>query len=607
MNRSRSIRGLVILMASLFVTNILSVAFANHNPTHQPIHNDNSSGAYAIPAAPFANIQTTVGATMEAGEVQPSSITSPGQPRCPTSTIGATVWYKYKPAIRQSLSASTLGSDFDTLLAIWVDWAGDGVLTLVGCQDNFGSRQSRIQFAGSAGINYWFQVGGKNGVSGSLAFELLPNPVGNDNLSDAVPLPFAPVAIEGSNAGASIEAGEYLPCGNIGATIWYRIDLGADGFLTFETSGSSFNTVLALYQWDTGSPYPSFLACNDDVSASEKWSSLSWSVRRGSQYYIQVGGAGADYGAVKLTMSSNFTPMPPTSAPIQSVASPKMAFNDDGSITVYVDSNSNGQPDAGEAGVTAPRLPDGELAVYPRMQSNPDGSTTVYNDTNRNGSPDPGETIVTTPRTPRITVRVNSNNTVTIYDDKNNNGTMDTGEEIYTTPAPPAGSPVNPKVTTNPDGSTTVYNDTNSNNQVDPGETIVTVPAVVVPPPANDNQSSAAQISSRAYLDFQFPRRATVEATEPIGCGTLQATVWYRWSRAGSVLLDTQGSTYSVTFAVYSVGANGALTLVGCSTTGTHNATFGFVAQPGQNYLVQVGNLGVLTGERLLKFSATGL
>jgi hypothetical protein len=83
-----------------------------------------------------------------------------------------------------------------------------------------------------------------------------------------------------------------------GSSIWYRWTAPASGRVTFSTSGSEFDTLLAAY---TGSTVDALteLASDDDangVSTSE----ISFDAVRGTTYSIAIDGAGGDSGLSEL-------------------------------------------------------------------------------------------------------------------------------------------------------------------------------------------------------------------------------------------------------------------------------------------------------------------
>lgn len=94
--------------------------------------------------------------------------------------------------------------------------------------------------------------------------------------------------------------GEPLPCGSMGATVWFSYTPVDSGFLIVDTDGSSYDTVLAAYR---GSPFPlTQLACDDD-SGLGLASLIAFPVTAGVTYYIQAGGFGGQTGVLALKLN----------------------------------------------------------------------------------------------------------------------------------------------------------------------------------------------------------------------------------------------------------------------------------------------------------------
>lgn len=105
-----------------------------------------------------------------------------------------------------------------------------------------------------------------------------------------------------STVGATLELAEPQPCG-VGATVWFAVVPAADGTVSVNTFGSSFDTVLAAYHQDhwmspPGALNPAPLTCNDDTTGAQ--SSISFPVEAGHLYYIQAGGAAGDEGTLEI-------------------------------------------------------------------------------------------------------------------------------------------------------------------------------------------------------------------------------------------------------------------------------------------------------------------
>ena len=95
---------------------------------------DAFAAARAIGAAPYADETHTVDATDEPGEPSPCG-----------SGNGVAVWYAFTAPIGGTYQIDTIGSDFDTVIAVYQGPALDS-LSAVACNDDFGGEQSVVEF-----------------------------------------------------------------------------------------------------------------------------------------------------------------------------------------------------------------------------------------------------------------------------------------------------------------------------------------------------------------------------------------------------------------------------------------------------------------------------
>jgi hypothetical protein len=108
----------------------------------------------------------------------------------------------------------------------------------------------------------------------------------------------------GNTSGATMEAGEPRPnsstkdCGIFGVSnsVWWKVNVpsvdGSNGaYLKLSTGGSSFDTVLAVYE---GSSLTSLrqIACSNDNSLPNWNEPLIERLYRGQTYYVQLSGTG---------------------------------------------------------------------------------------------------------------------------------------------------------------------------------------------------------------------------------------------------------------------------------------------------------------------------
>jgi PASTA domain-containing protein len=254
----------------------------------------------------------TLGATKETGE--PDHAGDPG---------GASIWYSWTAPASGRVTFSTLGSDFDTLLAAYTGSAVDA-LTEVASNDNAnGLPTSEISFDAVQGATYSIAIDGAGGDSGDseLFWDLQPP---NDNFPAAQLLAGDHGSVAGTTVGATKEPSEPNHAGNAGgSSVWYRWTASAAGTLTLDTCNSDFDTLLAVY---TGADvaHLSAVASNDDGPAAcgldGLGSQVAFSVTTGTTYDIAVDGFDGDWGDFRLAWTRTNPPPPAAQQPTNSAA-----------------------------------------------------------------------------------------------------------------------------------------------------------------------------------------------------------------------------------------------------------------------------------------------
>ena len=116
-----------------------------------------------ITALPYSGLASNASATSEGGESSAS---------CASGNDGTeSVWWELTPSSSGTLTVSTAGSDFDTVLSLWTATNSDGdyPLTQVDCNDdNGGTSQSEITPSVTAGTTYFVRVTGYAGATGTV-------------------------------------------------------------------------------------------------------------------------------------------------------------------------------------------------------------------------------------------------------------------------------------------------------------------------------------------------------------------------------------------------------------------------------------------------------
>ena len=133
-------------------------------------------------------------------------------------------------------------------------------------------------------------------------------------------------------------------------------------------------------------------------------------------------------------------------------------------------------------------------------------------------------------------------------------------------------------------------------------------PAVGVTAPINDNCANAIVVTNCPFTDTRSNAGATTETGEPIPCGAIGATMWYSGTNTSPnrVIVDvsTCGTPVDTVIAAYQVTgaacAFAGFVNLACDDDGclifAGPSKIEFVADPGENYKIQVGGFGGATG-----------
>jgi hypothetical protein len=155
------------------------------------------------------------------------------------------------------------------------------------------------------------------GIFGYNSNLVVPDAPANDNFANAQVIINCSGSVNGTNVGATKESGEINhlsstndPNGGGTRSIWFQWQSPSTGSVTFDTSGSAFDTVLGVY---TGNAVGSLtvVAQNDDVvPGTVRTSTVTFNAVAGTVYKIAVdgynnGGAGGDVGSVTLNWTAS--------------------------------------------------------------------------------------------------------------------------------------------------------------------------------------------------------------------------------------------------------------------------------------------------------------
>ena len=210
-------------------------------------------------------------------------------------------WWRWTAPISAPTVINTVDSGFDTLLAVYT---GDAVSRLVRIADNddidsaFDLIQSEVAFDAVAGVTYRIAVDGfSDGLvqeEGTIRLDISQKggTAGTNNLfANATLLTGTRGEVTGNNLGFTGETGEPSHGGvRANRSAWWRWTAPGDGKVRFETLGSAFDTLLAVYTGDTIGALK-LVAENDDIISGDLWQSrLEFVAVKGTVYRIAVDG-----------------------------------------------------------------------------------------------------------------------------------------------------------------------------------------------------------------------------------------------------------------------------------------------------------------------------
>lgn len=268
-----------------------------------PVANDHFTNAANIPGVTAGLSASTDLASLEPGEPNHAAVASL-----------ASIWYRWTAPSNMPVTLSTEGSGFDTLLAVYTGTALNALTPIVSNHDLApGKTNSRVTFNATSGTTYRIAVAGLQfpgapgiGQKGSVQLHL--NPASNDHFTNAIPLTGNTGTATGSNLGATRQTGEPSHAATTSTnSIWYTWTATNTTSLTFDTIGSTFDTLLAIYTGNTVNALTPIVS--DHASAGSGASRVLLHATNGLTYRLAVDGSIGSTGTVTLNWSANAPPV----------------------------------------------------------------------------------------------------------------------------------------------------------------------------------------------------------------------------------------------------------------------------------------------------------
>ncbi len=280
-----------------------------------PAPNDAIENATLIDANPYAIQQGTLGATVAGND-----------PYFPCAFGGArqgsaTVWFKFIPNANGKISADTVNTSYDTILAVWTGTSGS--LTNVACDDDGGGSLTSLvsDVAVTQGVTYYLEAAayaaegtatmekGKliqtEATGGLLSFNFtFVQPPANDEIENATTISTSPYSTNQDTTAASYANDDpYLPCAAGGSrqgsgSVWFKYIPSQSGLLDVNTVDSGFDTILGIWTGSRGSL--TNVACDDDSGGTLTSLLDDVAVNQGVTYFIEAASWLSEGSAAKI-------------------------------------------------------------------------------------------------------------------------------------------------------------------------------------------------------------------------------------------------------------------------------------------------------------------
>ncbi len=510
----------------------------------------------------FANRAALVGTNLSATGGTANATAQPGEPpHAGTNAPAKSIWWTWTAPASGVVTLSTVGSTFDTLLAVYTGEAVTNLTSVAANDDAGGQRTSQLTFNAAVGVAYQIAVDGFGGTSGDAVLNLSlvggsAAPV-NDTFANALALTGANASTTGRNTGASAQAGEPAHAG-LAATnsVWWTWTAPASGGVTVSTVGSDFDTVLAVY---TGASVNALTpVADDDQSGGDNTSLLNFTAVAGTTYRLAVDGYQSAAGNIVLNLA------PGGGAPGNDNFAAATVLT--GATVTTSGANTNATAEADEpahAGSVATRS---LWWAWTAPLTGPVQVDTV------------GSSFDTVLGIYTGTV-VGSLTTVASDDDSAGNRTS---KALFNAT------------------SGTVYRIAVDGFFGTAGTVALQI-AVTGTAPANDNFANRIVLTGADFSTTAVNLNATAESGEPAHAGTPAAkSLWWRWTApsAGRVEIRTTGSSINTRLAIYTGTAVNALTAVVANND--EPGAVAFTAAAGTTYQIAVDGFNGAAGDIVL-------
>lgn len=251
---------------------------ANIPPNLAPSNDDFATPVW-IGSLPYTLAQDTIGATTATDDPALQCGSGYGQRR-------HSVWYRYMPGVSGNLTFNTIGSNYDTVLAVWT--GSRGSLVSVGCNnDIWKTNQSEVQFAATAGVPYFIEIASYQANAGNLTLHAYVTPFSSAITSQAS---YSAPTLNGVIApGEWADAQSYLisnPMASANDVTLYVMNDSSHLYLAFDIPNDAVETGV----WFDDNPLPSDGLWTNTVCGNPDGEGVIWTASSYNDYTEFIAG-----------------------------------------------------------------------------------------------------------------------------------------------------------------------------------------------------------------------------------------------------------------------------------------------------------------------------
>ncbi len=260
----------------------------------------------------FANRETIVKTGQPVYGVSSFATHEPGEPNHAGGSGTHSLWWTWTADFSGRVNVTTADSSFNTVVEIYIGSAIES-LASVAANDNSGlsaegAETSSVTFEAVRGTSYQIAVdGADSSASGGIHLQIF-QVAGNDLFERSYRFDGDFIGNVTKNGSAEKEASEPLHADTAGGrSLWWTWIAPASGAFTLSTSGSSFDTLLAVYTGSSVSSVSEVASNDDDANGTAGNTSLvKFNASAGTEYRIAVDGKNGDSGLIRLAGSYDY-------------------------------------------------------------------------------------------------------------------------------------------------------------------------------------------------------------------------------------------------------------------------------------------------------------